>query len=122
MEAAPKRHDLGEALLELELSPPQLRPGGVSRRQLIDTAGTSRCRVVGVTAPAGYGKSTFLAEWALVEERRVAWVALDHFDNDPASLMSVLASAYAQIDPGRPIWWPKSRLLAPRCWAGRHRA
>ncbi len=96
LEAAPKRHDLGEALLELKLSPPQLRPGGISRRQLIDTAWTSRCRVVGVTAPAGYGKSTFLAEWALVEERRVAWVALDHFDDDPASLMSVLASAYAR--------------------------
>ena len=64
LEAAPKRRDLGEALLELKLSPPQLRPGGISRRQLIETARSSGCRVVGVTAPAGYGKSTFLAEWA----------------------------------------------------------
>ena len=100
-EAAPKPRDLGEVLLELKLSPPQLRPG-VSRRQLIETARASGCRVVGVTAPAGYGKSTLLAEWASMEERRVAWVSLDRFDDDPASLMAVLASAYVQIDSCRP--------------------
>ena len=64
LDSAPKRRDLGEALLELKLSPPQLRPGGISRRQLIETARSIDCRVVGVMAPAGYGKSTFLAEWA----------------------------------------------------------
>ena len=101
-EAAPKPRDLGEALLELKLTPPQLRPGGISRRQLIETARASGCRVVGVTAPTGYGKSTLLAEWASTEERRVAWVALDRFDDDPASLIAVLASAYVQIDSGRP--------------------
>ena len=37
LEAGRKGRDLGEALLELKLSPPQLRPGGMSRRQLIDT-------------------------------------------------------------------------------------
>ncbi len=101
-EAAPKPRDLDEAMLELKLSPPQLRLGGISRRQLIETSRASGCRVVGVTAPAGYGKSTFLAEWARVEERRVAWVSLDRFDDDPPSLVAVLASAYVQIDPGRP--------------------
>ena len=102
LDSAPKRRDLGEALLELKLSPPQLRPGGISRRQLIETARSIDCRVVGVMAPAGYGKSTFLAEWARVEERRVAWVSLDRFDDDPSSLVAVLASAYMRIDPGRP--------------------
>ena len=101
-EAAPKPRDLGQALLELKLSPPQLRPGGISRRQLIETARASDCRVVGVTAPAGYGKSTLLAEWASTEERRVAWVSLDRFDDDPASLIAVLASAYVRIDSRRP--------------------
>ena len=38
--------------------------GMVSRAGLIDAARSSGCRVVGVTAPAGYGKSTLLAEWA----------------------------------------------------------
>ena len=43
-----------------------------------------------------------MAEWAGMEERRVGWVSLDRFDNDPAGLMAVLASAYVEIDPGRP--------------------
>ena len=56
--------------------------------------------MVGVTAPAGYGKSTLLAQWALAEDRPVAWVALDRFDDDPMTLLTLLASAYARISPG----------------------
>jgi LuxR family maltose regulon positive regulatory protein len=55
--------------------------------------------VVGVTAPAGYGKSTLLAQWALAEDRRVAWVSLDRYDDDPALLLTLLASAYARVSP-----------------------
>ncbi len=72
----------------------------MSRAGLVDTARASGCRVVGVTAPAGYGKSTLLAQWARAEERPVAWVALDRFDDDPAALLTSLASAYARISPG----------------------
>jgi hypothetical protein len=43
--------------------------------------------VVGVTAPAGYGKSTLLVEWAAGEDRPVAWVALDRLDDDPAVVL-----------------------------------
>ena len=50
-----------------------------------------------VTAPAGYGKSTMLAEWAESEDRPVAWVSLDRFDDDPSVLLSVLAHALARI-------------------------
>ena len=56
--------------------------------------------MVGVTAPAGYGKSTLLAEWARAEDRPVAWVSLDRFDDDPAVLLTLLASAYARVSPG----------------------
>ena len=45
-------------LLDAKLSVPLPRPGSVSRAALIETARSSECRVVGVTAPAGYGKST----------------------------------------------------------------
>ena len=51
------------------------------------------CRVVGVTAPAGYGKSTLLAEWAGTEDRPVGWVSLARSDDDPAALLSLMASA-----------------------------
>jgi LuxR family maltose regulon positive regulatory protein len=90
---------LDALLLEAKLSVPQPRSGTVSRAGLIDKARASDCRVVGITAPAGYGKSTLLAEWALAEDRRVAWVSLDRFDDDPAILVTLLASAYAQVSP-----------------------
>ncbi len=56
--------------------------------------------MVGVTAPAGYGKTTFLAQWARAEDRRVAWVSLDRYDDDPGVLLTLLASAYAGVTPG----------------------
>jgi LuxR family maltose regulon positive regulatory protein len=95
--ASPSVVELEALLLDAKLSVPDLHPGSVSRSGLIRTARASDCRVVGVTAPAGYGKSTLLAEWAEAEDRRVGWVSLDRFDDDPAALLSVLASAYGRI-------------------------
>jgi LuxR family transcriptional regulator, maltose regulon positive regulatory protein len=89
--------DLDAVLLQAKLSVPHSRPGSVSRADLIEVARARDCRVVGVTAPAGYGKSSLLAQWAEAEDRRVAWVSLDRFDDDPAALLSLLASAYARI-------------------------
>ena len=67
--ATPTVAELEQLLLDAKLSVPQPRPGSVSRAELIETARASDCRVVGVTAPAGYGKSTLLAEWARAEDR-----------------------------------------------------
>ena len=92
--------ELDEFLLDARLSIPDPHPGSVSRAGLIEAARASGCRVVGVTAPAGYGKSTLLVEWAAGEDRRVAWVALDRFDDDPAVVLTLLASAFARIAPG----------------------
>ena len=77
-----------------------LRAGAVSRAKLIEAARSSGCRLVAVTAPAGYGKSMFLAEWAAAEDRRVVWVSLDRFDDDPAALLVSLASAYRRAGLG----------------------
>ena len=99
-QAGPTAVEFDESRLDAKLSVPRLQPGSVSRAELIETARASDCRVVGVTAPAGYGKSTLLAQWALAEERPVAWVALDRFDDDPMALLTLLASAYARVSPG----------------------
>jgi LuxR family transcriptional regulator, maltose regulon positive regulatory protein len=98
--AATAAVELDQSLLEAKLSVPQPRPGSVSRAEIIDTTRTSECRVVGVTAPAGYGKTTLLAQWARLEDRRLAWVSLDRYDDDPAVLLTLLASAYARVSPG----------------------
>ncbi|HET6651398.1 MAG TPA: LuxR C-terminal-related transcriptional regulator [Nocardioides sp.] len=96
----PARLEVDRLLLAAKLSIPQPRRGSVSRAGLIEAAKASGCRVVGITAPAGYGKSTLLSQWALAEDRRVAWVSLNGFDDDPAGLLTLLASAYARVSPG----------------------
>ena len=47
--------ELDELLLDAKLALPRPQPGSVSRAVLIATARASKCRVVGVTAPAGFG-------------------------------------------------------------------
>ncbi|MGK3953791.1 AAA family ATPase [Microbacterium sp. I2] len=90
---------LQSMLLSSKMHTPPLRQGTVSRRRLIDRVRASPARVVSVTAPAGYGKSTLLAEWAAIETRNVAWVSLDRADDDPASFLSVIAAASAALAP-----------------------
>ena len=77
-----------------------LAPVSYRARQLIDRARASDCRVVGISAPAGYGKTTLLAEWAAAGGSAVGWVSLDRFDDDPDVLLTVLASAYSRVSPG----------------------
>lgn len=90
---------LDDVLLDVKLSVPDVRPGLVSRAPLIDTLRTSGAVAVGVTAPAGYGKSTLLVEWADTESRRVAWISLDRLDDDPSALLFLLAAAYERAMP-----------------------
>ena len=68
--------ELDRLLLDAKLTVPD-RPAreSVSRAGLIEAARSSEQRVVGITAPAGYGKSTLLAEWAHLERRPVAWAS-----------------------------------------------
>ena len=58
--------------------------------------------MLAIVAPAGYGKTTLLAQWA---ERtpRVGWVSLDDRDNDPAVLLVDLAMALDRIEPIDPV-------------------
>lgn len=91
--------DLQAMLLGSKIQTPPMRAGAVSRGALIDRARDSGARVVSVTAPAGYGKSTLLAEWADTDDRTVAWVSLDRTDADPASLLAVIAAASVELSP-----------------------
>jgi LuxR family maltose regulon positive regulatory protein len=54
--------ELAQALRDTKTSIPHSRPGSVSRFDLIESGRASDFRVVAVTAPAGYGKTTLLAQ------------------------------------------------------------
>ncbi len=87
-------------VLTTKLYIPPPRSDLVSRPRLIErlNAGLHR-KLTLVSAPAGFGKTTLLSEWASqqVSEsargRQVAWLSLDEGDNDPARFMAYLAAA-----------------------------
>ena len=60
---------------------------------------SSDAHVVSVTAPAGYGKTTLVAQWADEDSRPFAWVSLEGRDNDPAALLTYIAAALDRIHP-----------------------
>ena len=91
-------------LLETKLYIPKWRPGLVSRPRLIERLdrGTER-KLTLVSAPAGFGKTTVLAEWLAAvpaSERPAAWVSLDHNDNDPALFWAYLITALQTVQSG----------------------
>jgi LuxR family maltose regulon positive regulatory protein len=84
--------------LETKLHPPVLRASIVPRTgllALLEAAGP--VPVVAVVAPAGYGKSTLLAQWAERRRPRSAWISCDDGDNDPAVLLAGLAAALTRL-------------------------
>ena len=87
-------------LLETKLYRPKWSADRVSRPRLIDLIHPQR-KLTLISAPAGFGKTTLLAEWvAAVPTRPVAWVSLDQSDNDPAVFWSYLITALQKIQPG----------------------
>jgi LuxR family maltose regulon positive regulatory protein len=73
---------------------------------------------VTVTAPAGYGKSTFVAELAAADPRPTAWVSLTAAENDPTALLTYVALAIDDIDPVDPdcvsaLWARTPKLGSP---------
>ncbi|MEX3770489.1 AAA family ATPase, partial [Mycolicibacterium fortuitum] len=75
--------------------------GAVARSGVIRIL-RGRTGVAVVAAPAGYGKTTAVAQWDDTDERPFAWVRLDNLDNDPAHLLLHLATALGQVRPVDP--------------------
>ncbi len=67
----------------------------VSRPALLDLCNGHRRKLTLVRAPAGWGKSTLLADWhaSTDETRPFAWLALDQADNDPATFWTYVIEA-----------------------------
>jgi LuxR family maltose regulon positive regulatory protein len=83
------------ALMLTKLEPPRVRPGHVHRDELVARLGLGLDRRLNlVAAPAGWGKTSLLAEWLSVEnEVALAWVSLDEDDNDPARFWAYVSAA-----------------------------
>ena len=84
-----------------KLRRPLARPGIIRRAALLEKLDLdSSGPIVSVQAPAGYGKSTLLAQWAgNISSKAIAWVSVDEQDNDPKLLLTYVAKALDAIEP-----------------------
>src|SRR6266536_2802308 len=90
-----------DILLATKLRVPRSRPDILVRPRLLDRVEEAAAReLLLVSAPAGFGKSTLLAEWARATNRPVGWVSLDSDDNDQVRLWRYLLAAVEQVHPG----------------------
>lgn len=92
--------NLASPLILTKYHVPATRPNIIPRIRLVERltsqAGTG---LVLVCAPAGYGKTTLLAEWSQSLKQNgsaVAWYALDPSDDDPIPFGAYLVASLAQ--------------------------
>jgi LuxR family maltose regulon positive regulatory protein len=87
-------------LVASKLRPPLTRPGTVRHSSLVQRLERGGSRpIVSVVAPAGYGKTTLLSQWAERNGQSFAWVSVDEGDNDPKVLLSYVAAALDAVEP-----------------------
>ena len=91
------------------------QPGLVPRTALVERVRACDADVVTVTAPAGYGKSTFVAELSGGDPRPTAWVSLTAAEDDPAALLTYIALALDDIEPVDPrgvsVLWSRAPTI-----------
>jgi LuxR family transcriptional regulator, maltose regulon positive regulatory protein len=86
-----------------KLHVPGVRAGIVSRDALVELLVRGRSgRLTLLNAPAGFGKTTLLAQWcaSAADERPFAWVSLDSADNDPVRFWVCTIDALEGVEPG----------------------
>jgi hypothetical protein len=87
--------------LATKLHVPRPRPGFLARPRLLDRLndGTAGALTL-VCAPAGFGKTRLLGDWARRSRQPVAWLSLDGRDSDPARFWRYVAAALDELRPG----------------------
>jgi len=70
----------------------------VHRPGLFEKLNHGLCRkLILISAPAGFGKSTLLSDWIIQKEIPTAWFSLDNGDNDPVGFLSYIISGIQSI-------------------------
>ncbi len=109
-------------LIEDKLSVPRSRSGMVRRTRLLrQLRAAGERRIISISGPPGYGKTSVLAQWASAGGRPVAWLTVDDGDNDPIALFTYLAASLDRVDPLHPDLFTAiaSSALSDRAVVGR---
>jgi LuxR family transcriptional regulator, maltose regulon positive regulatory protein len=73
----------------------------IDRPRLLETleSGLPYCKLVLAAAPAGYGKTTLLSQWAHTSKFPAAWISLSEAENDEERFFRCVFRAWEQIQP-----------------------
>jgi LuxR family maltose regulon positive regulatory protein len=89
---------------------PNLPPEYLSRRHLFPLIDNESSGTTFVIAPAGYGKTTLITEWALNQKKRVIWMTVTNRDTtNEMSAMLILATR--QVLPDFAPWFESEQPL-----------
>jgi LuxR family maltose regulon positive regulatory protein len=92
-----------QQLLESKLAPPLSGRSEVSRPRLIEWLNSvGQAKLILIRAPAGFGKTTLMAQWFddhREKELPAAWLTLDEGDDDPARFLADLIAAVEKSLP-----------------------
>src|SRR5207247_182321 len=85
-------------ILATKLYVPPQRPEMVSRPRLLAQLNEGLHRkLILISAPAGFGKTTLVSEWLAGCERPAAWLSLDEVETDPIRFLTFLVAALQTI-------------------------
>jgi LuxR family maltose regulon positive regulatory protein len=88
----------GTPILATKLYAPPARSGLVARPRLLQRLDRGLdSRLILVSAPAGYGKTTLVSAWLAEKRCTSAWLSLDAGDNDPARFLRYLIATVQTI-------------------------
>lgn len=98
---SPAASPVAHSLLKTKLYLPKLKLNRVSRNNLMARLDSVLYNTLTlVSAPAGFGKTSLLSEWAIQLNCPVAWLSLDSSDNDPARFLTYLSAAFDNLAEG----------------------
>ncbi len=95
---------MSTSLLTTKFFIPPIRPSVVARPRLtLQLNEALHHKLILVSAPAGFGKTTLLSGWNVDRERldpkvRVAWLSLDEGDNDLTRFLTYAIAALQTIN------------------------
>ncbi|MBX2999257.1 MAG: tetratricopeptide repeat protein [Caldilineaceae bacterium] len=91
-----------EPLLQTKFYIPPPRPDLISRPRLLERLDTGlQAKLMLISAPPGFGKSTLLGDWIAQRnlQERTAWLSLDEGDNDPVRFWRYVIGSLQRVQP-----------------------
>ncbi|MGB3292572.1 MAG: LuxR C-terminal-related transcriptional regulator [Phormidesmis sp.] len=90
---------MANSLLITKLHVPSVRSPLIQRDRLLEKLDQGlTCKLILISAAAGFGKTTVLSAWAQQTQLSVSWLALDQRDNDEKRFWTYVIAALQTVD------------------------